>query len=69
MYIYSLCGWEHNVVLQNEKKYTENEFELLCKQVPHSEHDYYEVSHLIKGLKKYGFKTIKYQAGLFTDGK
>jgi hypothetical protein len=70
MYLYSLHGWEHNIVIQNEKKFTQEEFVKMCKEVPLLiDGNYREVSYIIHSLKKYGFKPIKYTAGFFTDGE
>lgn len=70
MYLYSLYGYEENRVFQHEKKFTEEEFENICKEVPIIEgygYKFYDEEAIENHLVKQGFKPVKYQAGFFFD--
>lgn len=70
MYLYSLSGWEHNIVVWHKKKFDQQEFEWMCEGAKHDKYNYYDSDKLVKHLKNsYGFKKASYTAGFFTDGQ
>lgn len=68
MYLYSLHGWEDNMVLQHDKKYTEEEFSKICKDIRLKDKHCLTSDMLMYLIKDYGFQTAKYTAGFFVDG-
>lgn len=71
MYLYSLHGYEENIVLQHEKKFTKKKFAEMCKEAPTVEEfgykAYYSTGIRNYLVKEYGFADVKYAAGFFTD--
>lgn len=72
MYLYTLYGYEENIVLSNENSYTEEEFERMCKEAPieglEIDLPFYSSSSIRDHLiKEYNFKRVIYQAGFFFD--
>jgi len=72
MYFYSLYGWEENMVLIHEKKFTKKRFKEMCKEAPLFAYGSFKSYDLLKiedYLKdKYGFKSLEYTADFFVDG-
>ena len=73
MYNYSLRGYEDNVLVTHENKFTEKQFEKMCKEAPQHNFglgDYYDSFLIVKYLKKkYGFKELVYTTGFFVDAE
>lgn len=71
MHLYTLYGYEERYILQHAKKYSQKEFEKMCKEAPILEsyglRGYNSVAIKKYIVEKYGFKPIKYTAGFFTD--
>ena len=73
MYNYSLRGYEDNVLVTHENKYTKKQFEKMCKEAPlynFGMGDSYDIPLIMKYLKKkYGFKELVYTTGFFADAE
>ena len=73
MYNYSLSGYEENVLVTHENKYTKKQFENMCKEAPLYKlgmRDYYDIPLIIQYLiSEYGFKKLVYATGFFADGE
>ena len=73
MYNYSLAGYEENTMLTHNTKFTEKQFEKMCKEAPlfnYGTEDSYDISLIMKYLKKkYGFKELVYTTGFFADAE
>ena len=74
MFLYSLYGYEYNIVLIHKKCFSQDEFEKMCNEVPKEDWGFsdnellYNEDEIIKHLtNKRGFKIIEYQACLFID--
>lgn len=72
MFLYSLYGYEENIVLTHNKEFTREEFENMCKEAELGRLDfgmkfYCERNILNHLTEKYGFKKVNYTAGFFFD--
>lgn len=72
MFLYSLYGYEENVVLTHEKEFSEAEFDVMCKEAELGGMEYgmkfYSIRKISKHLKEnYGFQSVNYKAGFFVD--
>lgn len=72
MYLYSLHGYEYNIVLTHNERFTDDEFIAMCNEAPRMElynnkfyYDETEIESLL--VSEYGFMSVEYQASLFTD--
>lgn len=72
MYLYNIYGYEHSIILTHEMKYSQKDFEKICKEVPMikagSIKCYDDCSIIDHLADKYGFKKAKYTAGFCTNG-
>jgi hypothetical protein len=67
MYLYSLSGYEENVVITHEKKFTQDEFTKMCLETPTLiHHDGGRIAECLE--KNYGFKQAEYTADFDTSG-
>lgn len=72
MYLYSLNGYEENIVLQSQLNLSKEAFEDICKQAPiggkGTRNLYYNSTNIKEYLiETYNFKEISYAASFFVD--
>lgn len=68
MYLYSITDYDEINVLVHKNKYTQEEFEKMCKEATLgslSGEYYYSTINIVEHLKKYGFKTANYECSFF----
>ena len=72
MYLYSLYGYEGRYILINNKRYSKEEFERMCKEAPLGGIQFgnpYYSGRLIKNhlINNYDFKDVDFVANFFID--
>lgn len=71
MYLYTLYGHEDNIVLAHQRKFTDEQFDKMCKEAPldcDENASYYDSGNIKEYLiEKYGFESVEYVAGFNFD--
>lgn len=68
MYLYAITNYDELTVLVSDKKYTKEEFDIMCKEAPlgGTRKNFYSSFRIEEYLKeKYGFKEANYEQSFF----